>query len=144
MKNSILTSAITILSLTAFSQTIVEKRLPANSGDEVSLDIQFANEVTVFTWDKREVMLSASISIEKGEKDDLYEIEAISNGNTLNFRSNGEELAKNWSTIYSSEDCCHNHGTHMEINIKVYMPADLDLSFNSISGNIEVATLTDF
>ncbi len=107
----------------------------------MKLEFKFANQVTVYTWDRQEVVLKASVSIDDGEHDDLYEIEAVRSG-TLEFYSNGVELRKKWRTIYNSNDCCKSLGSHMEINIEVQMPEDLDLDFNSISGNIKVGSLT--
>jgi len=142
MKNSILATLLVCSSLYVNAQKNIEKALPTQPGDKVYLDFRYAKQVNVTTWEKSEVVLLASVSIDKGEYDDLYEIVAEKNGTRLEFYSDTDELEEKWDTFYSSDDCCNRHGVNLEVNIEVQMPANLDLDFNSISGSIKAVSLT--
>ncbi len=122
----------------------MERSLNAKPGDELYLDFKYADEVEIKTWDKDEVSLMAEVSIDNGDKDSLYRINTFSDGDRLKMFSDPDQLEKLSRTIYSTDDCCQQHGLRMDINLKIILPKYLDITFESISGSINLPEIDGY
>jgi len=141
MKNSIL--AILIISaLNGSAQRIVEKSVEVNIASKISLEFKYASNINVTGWDQDKVQVVASVTINDGESNDIYEIEVSKSGNDLVLSSNSKELENHWRTIRSgSNDCC-NDCCQTTIDIEVKIPSALDLYVDTISGTITTTGLS--
>lgn len=60
--------------------------MPVQKNQTVLLHFDFPKLVRVTTWDKNEVSVSGSVSINEGENDDAFELSATTSGNALTFQ----------------------------------------------------------
>jgi hypothetical protein len=83
------TTLITILSLffaSTFGQTTIEKTFPVAGAKELVADFDHPN-VTIQTWDKNEVMVKGTVSINNGENDANFELQTSNNNGVLTISS---------------------------------------------------------
>ena len=76
MKNNVFTSVMAILitfSTTVYSQKIVERTFSVSADDDIALEFKFANEIKVSTWNKNEVYVKASVTINDNDHNDNFD-----------------------------------------------------------------------
>lgn len=140
MRNSIFILTV-LFPFFTFGQTTIEKSLPAHPGDELYLNFKYADKVNISTWEKNEVHMVAEVMIDEGERNELYKIDALKEGNRLEISSDPEAIESISETIYHSDDCCRRYGLRITINIEINLPPYMHLDFESISGSITVPEL---
>lgn len=86
MKTKLILGLI-VLSGTMFAQTKIEKVVPVQSGQKLMLDFDYPELIKIQTWDKREVLIKCTVSINKGENDEAFELVIQTNGNTVTVSS---------------------------------------------------------
>jgi len=67
----------------SFAQRIVEKEETVNKNQTVSLDFQFANEIKVEQWDKKQISVKASVEIDNGEGNEYFELKTDRNSKEI-------------------------------------------------------------
>src|ERR1044071_442003 len=72
---------LTVLSVATYAQTAIEKTFPLAGAKELVADFDHPN-VTLQTWDKNEVMIKGTVSINNGENDANFELQT-SNANGI-------------------------------------------------------------
>src|SRR5882672_2764898 len=72
--------------LSAFPQTAVEKSFPVQSAKELSLEFDHP-DINIQTWDKNEVMIKGTVSINNGENDSAFELQTSNDGGLLRISS---------------------------------------------------------
>lgn len=71
---------------TAQAQTTIEKTFPIQSAKELSLEFDHPN-VNIQTWDKNEVLIKGTVSINNGENDAAFELQTSNDGGLLRINS---------------------------------------------------------
>lgn len=71
----------------ALAQTPIEKTFPLQGAKELVVDFDHPN-VTIQTWDKNEVMIKGTVSINNGENDAAFELQSSVDGGVLTIKSN--------------------------------------------------------
>ena len=129
------------LSCTILGQKVVEKSSPIKENEELTLDFQFADKITITTWNKNEVYVKATISINNNEDNDMFKLELDQRSTGIKFESEIENM-RNLQTrkriidedghtiIYNSID--------MDLYFEVKVPENVDLEIETISGDIEI------
>ena len=144
MKNIVFTYVLAILMTfpnTLFSQKVVEKSSPIKENEELMLDFQFADKITVTTWDKNEVYVKAIISINDNKDNDKFKLDLHQRSTGIEFESEIENMKslqtrkrivdEDGSTItYNSVD--------MDLYFEVKVPKNVDLEIETISGDIDI------
>jgi hypothetical protein len=85
MKTSIVV-ILTVLSVATYAQTAIEKTFPLAGAKELVADFDHPN-VTIQTWDKNEVMIKGTVSINNGENDANFELQTSNNNGALTITS---------------------------------------------------------
>src|SRR4026208_1818021 len=75
-----------------FAQTQINKSIPVSAGQSVLLHFDYPELVRVSTWDKNEVSVQGTVSINNGESDDAFELFTSSSGNTVSVRNEIKNL----------------------------------------------------
>ena len=73
MKTSLLTSLIFCCAI-SFAQTKVEKTIPIKAGQKLVLNFDYP-ELTLQTWDKNEILIKGTVSINRGENDAAFDLQ---------------------------------------------------------------------
>jgi len=68
------------------AQTSLEKSFPVQSAKELSLEFEHPN-VHIQTWDKNEVLIKGTVSINNGENDAAFELQTSNEGGLLKNNS---------------------------------------------------------
>lgn len=146
------------------AQTIVDRTLPVQKGQTLQLHFDYPKLVRVTTWDRNEVSIQASVSINAGENDDAFELTTSTTGNTISVRNEIRDM-KNLprritiheggkTTTFRSEADYRKYrqetghsghermstGVDMEIVIDVKVPRNVETRVKSVYGMVEVKT----
>ncbi|MCE7065936.1 hypothetical protein [Dyadobacter sp. CY326] len=147
MKNIVLTFIFALSCYATFAQKIIQKNLPYTAGKTVNLNLKFADSIRVRYWDKPEVSVKITVTINQGRLNDAL---------TVTEKTTGEEVAL--STDYDkeliragqAEDCPESKSSWSsddgknriyvcsEINYQVFMPKNAQLNLETINGNIDI------
>lgn len=74
------------LSSQLFAQSTVEKTFPIQSARELSLEFDHPN-LSIQTWDKNEVLIKGTVSINNGENNSAFELQSSNDGGLLRINS---------------------------------------------------------
>ncbi len=164
MKTKLILGLI-VLSGTMFAQTKIEKAVPVQAGQKLALDFDYPELIKIQTWDKKEVLIKGTVSINKGENDEAFELVTQTNGNTVNVSSTIKDMdnlpkrivIKKGDTeyVFKGKDYkdpevkkfLEEHGgnyTYMssgvikEIQLEIFVPAGMETSVLAKYGLVEV------
>lgn len=162
-----LLSVTSLLYLPATAQRKIEKSYKLPASGKINLDFQEVSVVKVKTWDKNEIGIQATVSINNGENDEAFELKVQEGTDAISLETilNNEENIprKNFITTkdgtryfvktadWNSKEVQEFIATHgdegvsfvgsgilKDIFIDVFIPGNADLSVYSKNGDIEV------
>src|SRR5690606_29223891 len=144
-------TAFLFLSSTLLAQEIIEKTMPLENGQKAILDLKFAENIQVENWNKKEVYIKAEVNInnntlnkahttEISETDAAVKVitgfdEALIRSSKGNHCSETEGKPSHFSGGEGYSICSH-------INYTIFLPANVDLELETISGNITISSRT--
>ncbi|MEQ8470293.1 MAG: DUF4097 family beta strand repeat-containing protein [Marinoscillum sp.] len=127
MKNLLIVLLLTA-GLVTNAQRKVTESATVSGQDLLELGFDFADEIEINTWDKNEVLVEVSVSINDGEYDHIFTLDK-----RVTERSIRIDMDKDmWKKIDREDSNC---SFTSNIYYKVYMPASLELESNTISGD---------
>jgi DUF4097 and DUF4098 domain-containing protein YvlB len=152
-----------VLSQTAFAQKKIEKNIAVQSTETIFLNLKFASNIVIKTWDKSEVGISTTVNINDNAHNDNFEIEIKKEDNQLKITSiiKGLNKISDGKTIISTQkkhqyQYGNNYGfwdedskvyvnvySHndrqitADIDYEIYIPQANALKIKTISGNIK-------
>jgi hypothetical protein len=145
----------------AWGQTTLEKSHPVAAGQKVELYFDYPELIRISTWDKNEVQVTGTVSINGGENDEAFVVESSAANNTVYVRGEIRNL-KNLPqritvtrgdekiTFKSKEDYRAYRDTHgadwnmksygldLEIKLDVKVPRNAKTRLESVYGMVEV------
>lgn len=77
---------LTVLSVVSYAQTAIDKTFPLAGAKELVVDVDHPN-VTIQTWDKNEVTIKGTVSINNGENDANFELQSSNANGVLTITS---------------------------------------------------------
>jgi hypothetical protein len=145
----------------AMAQTPVNKTYPVTANQKISLRFDYPELVKISTWDKNEVSITGSVSINSGEQDDAFELAQSTSGNTLyieNRIKNLKSLPKRITLVRGSEKMIFKSeadykkyceeigstfnikswGVDMDIVLEVKVPRGMETKVECVYGLAEV------
>jgi hypothetical protein len=166
MKNLVANLLIIIgLCPIAFAQKKIEKNVAVQSNETIFLNLKFASNIQVKTWDKSEVSIIATVNINENANNDNFELEIknednqlkitsiikdlnkISDGKTIINTPKNERYHSNYGNNYGfwDEDSkvyvhVYSHNDRQitaDIDYEIYIPRANALKIKTISGNIK-------
>ena len=160
---------LTLLLLTALAsqaQTSLNKSIPVSAGKPVKFTFDYPEMIRITTWDKNEISIQGTVSINNGENDDAFVLDVDNNGSALNIRGrikNMEDLPQRITvvqggvkTVFQNESEWRkfkkesgkgnfqmmNKGVDMDITLEIKVPAGMKTSLLSVYGMVEVKDFT--
>jgi DUF4097 and DUF4098 domain-containing protein YvlB len=115
------------------AQQIIEKHLDFSGKESLSLNIQIADSIEIQTWDKNEVYVKASVSINENKDNEAYETSFGTSGKTLTVDAKFKE-----NYFKGKNNCCNES----EIYWTIKMPAKTKFSVETINGDITITGQT--
>jgi hypothetical protein len=125
----------------AAAQKIIEKNFDFSQKKLVALDVQIADSIRIFTWNKNEVYCKASVDVNDNKNNDDYKVSMEESGSDIRIKSNFQ-FEKGKNCCGTSENCNCNCNCNSHISFDVYIPEHADFSVETIDGNISIAGLT--
>ena len=161
MKTILTVLCCTLLYLAQAQQTIT-KNYPIKAGQELNLSFDYPKVVKLSTWDKNEVSITASVSINNGDNNDAFQLIESSEGNTLTIKNiikDMDKLPKRYTvmkdgkkTVFVSKESYkeftkdlkgakyYSEGVEIEITLDIKVPENLASTFvKSTYGIVELA-----
>ncbi len=143
-----------------YGQPTISKTLLVKSGQKIRMNFDYPNLIRVSTWDKDEISIEGTVSINGGENNDAFKLVTSTEGgniiirNEINLRNiprrftvmnNGQKV------VFKDKDAWHryqeengksfersNDGVDMDIQIDVKVPANTETTVESTYGMVEV------
>nr|WP_297913752.1 hypothetical protein [uncultured Allomuricauda sp.] len=136
MKTNTLILAMFLVALTVKGQRIIEKNINY-SGQSITLEVKFASEIEVKTWEKSTVYFKADIQTDEGKYLDMYSLYidqsdgfiGIASATKTIFDAFQEERKKGGKRY-----CCTND--MYEFNYVLYVPRNASFTVSSINGSL--------
>ena len=146
MKNIIITILLSLLSFHLFAQKVIDKKFPFE-GQLVNLNLKFADSIQVRYWDKQEVSVKISVTINGGKLNDALVVTSASTKEEITLKTDFDQ-----EKLYEgkSEDCPgsknNTYSVHngkrfyvcSKINYQVFLPRQAKLQMESINGNVDI------
>ncbi len=131
----------------ADAQKTVEVNKDLSAYSQVKLDFQFADSIQVKSWDKNQLYVKAVVSINGGKNNDNFSFNIKPKENLMVVESKIKDLDKmsksrkvqDVETGEIFETDCH---VSLDLYYEVYVPATMNLSLETINGNISCSGLT--
>ncbi len=141
MKTTIITLLLGLISLTLSAQKIIEKNIDYK-GQYIEVDVKFASEIEVKTWEKKQVYLKADIYTEDPKFQELYKLIFDVNPTKIVVKSEAEPVFKAYRKDClekkpSSKRHCYNTGDLTEFNYVLYVPKNARFKLSSINGSLK-------
>ena len=144
-----------------FAQTQINKSIAVSAGQSVFIHFDYPELVRVSTWDKNEVSIQGTVSINNGESDDAFELFTTSSGNTVSIRNeikNLKGLPQRYTIVDGTQKITFKNraelkkyqeqngrqfdvmscGVDMEIVLEIKVPRNVKTKVESIYGMVEI------
>ncbi len=134
---------LTMISLNA--QKIIEKTFNY-SNQFIDLDVKFASDIEVKTWDKSTVYFKADITTEEGKYLDLYKLDIQESSGSISITSEAEDLFKafydewNKNAPEGKKRYYHTNETY-NFDYVLYVPKNATFKVSSINGDLKAAII---
>ncbi len=141
---TILTLLCGMICLALQAQQTITKTYPLKAGQELELSFDYPRIIKLSTWDKPEVSITATVSINDGQNNDAFQLIEATNGSTLSIKNIIKDLDKipkrytvihnGKKTVYTSKEefkkltvdlngpRSYSEGVEMEITLDIKIP----------------------
>ena len=160
MKAKILFSLL-FLTITSFAQTTITKSVAVSSGQKINMRFDYPELVKVSTWDKNEISILGSVSINGGENNDAFVLATSTSGNIISIESQinglkslpqritvtqgGQKIVFKTKADYRKY-CDENGknfntmstGVDMDIILEIKVPQNTETRIEAVYGMVEV------
>jgi hypothetical protein len=154
-----------LLNASVYSQTAINKTIAVQSGQTISMHFDYPELIQVSTWDKNEISITGTVSINGGENDDAFSLETSSRTNEVEITGeirnlknlphrvtiwNGTQKMmfkskadyKKYAEEHGRDYRSMNWGTDMDIFLVIKVPKNVETKVLSTYGTIEIKDFT--
>jgi len=141
MRNLAITLLLGLISLTVNAQKIIEKNIEYKN-QTIDLDVKFAYQIEVKTWDKSSIYVKADLSTTEGKYLDSYELNIDEGDSRINISEEAEPVFKKFQEEWNKNNPnkkkrYYNSGCYdYEFNYTLYVPKNVRLKVSSINGSL--------
>ncbi len=142
MKNLLITLVLGLISLSINAQKIIEKNL-SYKNQFINVEVKFANEIEVKTWNKPTVYFKADITSKDGKFLEKYELSIEENTNTIVINSKAEPYFEAYHNDWNErnpdkkERYYFNSKNMYQFNYVLYVPKNAKFKISSINGDLK-------
>lgn len=157
--------AILIIAMTSpvrdFAQTQLNKTIPVQPGQKINMHFDYPELVRVSTWDRNEILVQGTVSINAGENDDAFIFENSVNGNVVDIRSfikdlknlpqritivrDGQKIMfrskadlKKYQEEHGAVYNTMSWGADIDIQLEIKVPKNTETRVESVYGMVEI------
>jgi len=152
---------LTTAAATLHAQTAVNKTIPVQSGQKLVMKFDYP-VVKVSTWDKNEISIQGTVSINEGENDDAFKLTTATNGNEISIRSEVSGVDKlphritvvdgNQKMTFRDKEALRKYetehgkrryevrtwGVNMDITLEIKVPRNMATRIDAVYGMVEI------
>lgn len=152
-------------SLTGISQTKIDKTIPVRPGEKIRFRFDYPELIRVSTWDKNEISIQGTVSINGGEHDDAFILESTANDGVLSVRNEirdmknlpqrytivregqkfvfpSKEALEQYQREHGRSYTMMSHGVDMDIELEIRVPRNVYTEIEAVHGMVEVTSFT--
>jgi hypothetical protein len=145
----------------ALAQTPITKTIAVQPGQKIRMKFDYPELIKVTTWNKNEISITGEVSINAGENDDAFSLDASTSGNEVsiageirNLKSlphrvtiwhDGQKMSFKSKADYRKYAEEHgrnyesmNWGTDIDIFLEIKIPENMQTNILSTYGTIEI------
>jgi hypothetical protein len=149
------------IALSAGAQTQINKSIAVQPGQKISLSFDYPEMVRISTWDKTEISIQGTVSINNGENDNAFELQTNTSGNTVSVKnlirdmknlpqritvtSDGQKMIfrdkeafKKYQDEHGKSFESQSWGVDMDIVLEIKVPRNIETRIETIYGMLEV------
>ena len=115
-------------------QKVIEKNIP-HKGRYVVLEVPFASEINIKTWDQKGVYFKANIETDYEEYLDLYQLDVTESSTTITIASDTKEIFEAFEDIRKKTKRNYYHSDYT-FDYTLFVPKNTDFKVTSINGNM--------
>ncbi len=162
---AVISTLLTLFTGVLLAQTPVNKTYPVTAGQKISFRFDYPELVKISTWDKNEISIVGSVSINQGESDDAFELLQSNSGNTVYIENkirNLKELPKRITVTRGEEKLMFKSeadfkkycketgsdfnvkswGVDMDILLEIKVPRNIETRLECVYGLAEVKSFS--
>jgi hypothetical protein len=163
MKLNIIIVVALTLTGTGYAQTQVNKSIPVQSGQNIVMHFDYPELIRVSTWDKNEISIQGTVSINSGENDDAFLLESSTSGNVVSIKSEIKNLKNlpqrvtvvrdGQKMIFKDKAALKKYqeengkgydvmswGSDMDIVLEIKIPRNVNTRVESVYGMVEISS----
>ncbi len=145
---------------TLSAQTKLNKNVPVSAGQKIKMRFDYPDLIKVSTWDKNEISILGTVSINGGENDDAFTLETNAEGGTVSIRNEiknmeglphritvkvgGQKMIfrnkAEWKKYKNENGNGHtmmSDGVEMDIELEIKVPRNTETYLESVYGMVE-------
>ncbi|WP_394747685.1 DUF4097 family beta strand repeat-containing protein [Spongiimicrobium salis] len=140
MKNVLTLLCIGLMGFGLNAQKVIEKNLDYK-GEYIEMNVKFASEIEVKTWDKSTVYFKADITTKDGKFLEAYQLDIDERGNSIVITSEAEPVFKKFQEEWNrnhpkKKKRYYNTNEWYEFNYVLYVPKNANFKVSSINGDL--------
>lgn len=143
------------------AQTPINKTVAVSANQKIQMHFDYPNLIRVSTWDKSEISIQGTVSINGGENDDAFVLDASTSGNVVLINSQIKSMKKlphritvmkdgkktvfkntaewrKYKTDYHDKNNWMSESVDIEITLDIKVPKNIDSRVESVYGMVEV------
>ncbi|MEJ7643682.1 MAG: hypothetical protein WKF87_03745 [Chryseolinea sp.] len=124
------------------AQTIVDKAIPVSSGQQIILHFDYPELVRVSSWEKNEIGIHCSVSINQGENDGAFELLNSTSGNVISIRNQIKDF-DNLPHRITVMDGAQRITFKDRAALKKYQQENVKGNFNTVSNGVDMEIIID-
>ncbi len=131
MKALITLMCLATLGLSAQSKKVTEL-VELSGQSKLNLEFTFADDIIFKTWNKNEVLVEVDVEINDGRHNDIFTLSSSRSSSTVYIEMD-EDM---WEKV-GRKEWNRNRNWESTINYTVYLPKEMEVDANTISGDYE-------
>lgn len=141
MKNLAITFILGLISLNINAQKVIEKNIDYKN-QTIDLEVKFAYQIEVKTWDKSSIYVKADLTTTEGKYLESYELNIDSSDSRINIVEEAEPVFKKFQEEWNKNNPnkkkrYYNSGCYdYEFNYTLYVPKNARIKVSSINGSL--------
>ncbi|WP_159076353.1 hypothetical protein [Flagellimonas amoyensis] len=145
MKKLIVAAFVGLATLSLSAQKIIEKNINY-SGQFIDLDVKFASDIEVKTWDKSTVYFKADITTKDGKFLDLYKLNIDESSSSITIASDAKPIFEAFYDEWNKNNPdkkkrYYTTGDTYEFNYVLYVPKNARFKVSSINGDLKAEVI---
>jgi hypothetical protein len=161
MKNILVLILAFTIPFVDHAQTPVNRSIPVQPGQRITMHFDYPEMVRVSTWDKNEISIQGSVTINGGENDDAFDLQTTTTGNIITIKNeiknmknlpqritvtrDGQKIIFRDKAEFQKYQQEHGRGFNtqswgvdMDILLEIKVPRNTETRVESVYGFVEV------